>query len=667
VKSLAGLLTCVMLCGVGADGSAASSQGAPQFTLEDLGGLARLSTPALSPDGKWVALIVARPDPAENRVVTTLNLIDTRTGAQRFLVSGELSHLAWSPRSDQLAWLASDSDKTQQIYRFALDSEVGVPIVVTKSVKGAGVQDFAWSPDSESFAYLAEQAPIKPTGNARFDRSFEASNEDYLGTTYLSRTHGPGPARLWLISTRGGSSRLLTTNADHIEQIAWQADGKSIYVIAHAGTTIVAQRFAAISSVNVQDGALTPVVARPANVGSVPMRVSSTGLLAYQHYQGQDPWLYDSNVAVVNGGQARDVTAALDRHIEAFDWLADGSTLLVQGLEHVRRALWTVSLSGAARRLDLHAVNPETGVAVSRNGRLAFIASEPSLAPELYVMASVTAKPVRLTHINSAVNQRQLGKVDVVTWQNDGFDHDGLLTYPPDFRPGQRYPMLVSIHGGPHYSSQLSFNGDSQFYAAQGWLVFEPNYRGGDGQGDRYRTAVINDATAGPGRDLAAGIAAVTTRGLVDEARIALAGWSYGGVMTAWMIGHSQKWCAAIPGALVVDFADYYNQSSTGIWIGSLLGSPYLEGNRKKYEEQSPETYLDQATTPTMILHNAGDDNAPVTQAYALFHALKDRGIKTRLIVFGTDGHEPGDPFHERQVVVRTLAWMQEHCGSSAP
>jgi dipeptidyl aminopeptidase/acylaminoacyl peptidase len=133
--------------------------------------------------------------------------------------------------------------------------------------------------------------------------------------------------------------------------------------------------------------------------------------------------------------------------------------------------------------------------------------------------------------------------------------------------------------------------------------------------------------------------------------------------MTSWLIGHHHDWCAAVPGALVVDFAGYYDQSDTGIWIDSLLGSPHLPQNARKYLEQSPATYLDQATTPTLIMQNVGDNNAPVAQAYGLYHALRDRGIKTKFVIFGIDGHGPGDPYHERQAVVRTLAWINENCG----
>ncbi len=635
------------------------------FTLADLGSLVRLSRPALSPDGKTAALIVSRPDPAENRVASSLVLIDTKTGAMRTIADGEISNPTWSTRGGLLAWLALDADKTKQIVMISLDREGNAPMQITKAAAGAGVRAFAWSQNEESFAYLAADTPVAPVGDERFDRTFEVSDSDYLGTAYLARTRGEKPARLWLISAQGGTARVLTPDSGYIQDLAWQPDGKAVVFNSNPGASVLAARFGSVRIMDIQQGTETPLIAKEARVsGESHIDFSARGVLAYQTYRGQDPWLYGNNVAVVEGGKLRDVTAALDRDIVAFEWLADGSALLVSAPDHVQKGLWIVPLAGAPSRLALGSVNPDSGETSNRAGKVAFIGSEPQLPPELYVMSSVRSKPVRLTNFNAPILQRRLGTTKTITWRSDGFEHDGLILYPPDFHSDRKYPLLVNIHGGPHYSSQLSFDGENQYYAANGWIVFLPNYRGGDGQGEKYQTAVIGDATAGPGRDLLAGIAAVKAEGAVDDTRVALTGWSYGGVMTSWMISQYHDWCAAVPGALVIDFAGYYDQSDTGIWIGSLLGSPHLPQNRKKYLEQSPATYLDQATTPTLIMQNVGDDNAPVAQAYGLYHALKDRGIKSKFVIFGIDGHGPGDPFHERAAVIRTLAWINENCQS---
>lgn len=635
------------------------------FGMADLGTLARLSTPALSPDGKKLAVVVSRPDPVENRTATDLVILDSGSGRElRRFSAAQMRDVAWAPRGLRLAWLAPDDEQTAQIQVLSMDNPSAVPVAITRVAKGTGVRAFAWSPDGEQLAYLAEEAAPPPVGDARFDRTFEIRDADDLGTSYLARSAGGRPARLWVVpAVAGGAARNLTPRADFIQDFAWQPDGKAVFIGTHPGSSEVSARFGAISLVEVAQGHVSEAVPKPANVmpSEVRMGVSTQGVLGYLHYTGQDPWMHEKNVAVLQDGSVRNATAMLDRDVTGWNWLP-GNTLLVQAPDGVRIGLWTLPVGGAAHRLDLGAVNPLSAVATSSTGALAFVGSEPQLPPEIYVLKSIRAKPQRVTSFNGTFLQRRLGKVEAVTWKGDGYEHDGVLTYPVDFAPGKQYPMLVDIHGGPHTSSVLSFNGSSQMYASAGWLVFEPNYRGSAGQGDRYRTAVINDATAGPGRDIMAGVDALKARGFVDASRIALTGWSYGGVMTSWLIGQRRDWCAAVPGALVIDFANYYDLSETGIWAGTMLGSPHLEENRRKYREQSPMSGLDRAATPTLIMHNVGDPNAPIGQAYSLYHALKEHGVKTRMVVFGIDGHGPGDPYHEQQAYVRTLGWINGNC-----
>jgi len=643
---------------------AASDSKESVFTFEQLGAITQLSSPALSPDGKQAVVIVSHGDPIENRTTTALAVIDVRARTERLLISSPgAAGAAWSPEGDRIAWLAPDAGGTMQINTLSLDPNALAPQVVTHASAGAGIRAFAWSPDGRQFAYLAPKPREAPAGDARFDRTFEIADEDYLGTSSIARTRGDDPSSLWLIPAGGGDVRLLKSVSGNIADLAWQASGRAITINTHPGTSEISQRYGTISSIEIDHADETAVVPKPANMANeARMRVSSRGTLAYQHYRGREPWTYGNNIAVLADNQARDVTAVLDRDITDFDWIGEANTLVVLAKDHLRTALWTISDTGTPRRLDLGDVIPQSGLVSNRSGAIAFIGTEAAAGPELYVMSSAGSKPLRMTNYNDFLARTRIGRTEGVIWKNDGFEHDGVLTYPPDFVSGRQYPLLVNIHGGPHTSSQLGFNGENQFYAAQGWLVFEPNYRGSSGQGNRYQTSVIGDATPGPGRDIIAGVASLKARGIVDEKRVALTGWSYGGVMTSWLIGQEQSWCAAIPGALVVDFASYYDQSNTGIWMETILGSPHLPQNRQKYHEQSPISYLDRIVTPTLMMQNVGDPNATVGQAYTLYHALKDRGVKSKLVIFGIDGHGPGDPFHQRQAFVRTLAWMNENC-----
>jgi len=198
--------------------------------------------------------------------------------------------------------------------------------------------------------------------------------------------------------------------------------------------------------------------------------------------------------------------------------------------------------------------------------------------------------------------------------------------------------------------------------AARDWVVFSPNYRGSNNMGRKFQRAVINDAGDGPARDVMAGIAAVKARGFIDENRIAVSGWSYGGFMTTWLIAHYQGWKAAVAGAAVTDWFDWYNLSAINVWCGyGLGGSPWLNNNAQRYWQQSPISYAPNIRTPTLILSNIDDPVVTVTQSYKLYHALKDNGVPVQFIAYPVPGHLPEDPVHQQDMFQRWIDWIERH------
>jgi len=191
-------------------------------------------------------------------------------------------------------------------------------------------------------------------------------------------------------------------------------------------------------------------------------------------------------------------------------------------------------LGGTPRRLDWGSVDVGDPH-VNGSGAIVFIGREPNRPGELYYLASVDDKPRRLTDYNRELAQQvESGRTETITWQGpDGFTQNGVVVYPPGYVAGRKYPLVLSIHGGPMGTSAEGWSGAHQLFAAQGWIVFSPNYRGSDNMGDKFQSAVVNDAGDGPGRDVMSGVAALKARGVVDESRMAVSGWSYGGYMTA--------------------------------------------------------------------------------------------------------------------------------------
>src|SRR5205085_5314229 len=272
------------------------------------------------------------------------------------------------------------------------------------------------------------------------------------------------------------------------------------------------------------------------------------------------------------------------------------------------------------------------------------------------------ASPKRLTSLNSAFASLQLGRSERVTWTNEGFDEDGVVTYPPDFDASKKYPLVVYIHGGPRASSTTGFAYLPQVFAAQDWIVFQPNYRGSDNLGDRYERAIVKDSGAGPGRDVMAGITALQSRGFIDKDRMVVGGWSYGGYMTSWMIGHYDIFKAAVSGAAVNNLLDAYSLSDGNqMRQWTMGGSPFVGDNMKLYVEQSPLTYAKNIKTPTLILSDTGDYRVPITQSYEMFHALKDNGVPVKFIAYPLGRHSPEDPVHQGDIDRRYVEWFSKY------
>ena len=196
------------------------------------------------------------------------------------------------------------------------------------------------------------------------------------------------------------------------------------------------------------------------------------------------------------------------------------------------------------------------------------------------------------------------GKYERVTWKSDQWAPDGVVTLPPDYSAQKKYPLVLYIHGGPTSASKMAFSAMPQLMAAEGWIVFQPNYRGSDNLGNDYQASIVGDAGAGPGRDVMAGVAMLRQRADVDKSRTAVTGWSYGGYMTSWLIGnYPTEWRAAMAGAPVTNWEETYNLGDGSVTIRYLFGgSPWTDARAKAYQTQSPITDASRIRTPTLVM-----------------------------------------------------------------
>ncbi|HEX7421295.1 MAG TPA: S9 family peptidase [Thermoanaerobaculia bacterium] len=643
-----------------------------RLTFSDRFRLVTPSDPQFSPDGRSVAFLVTHANLKENRYDSDIDLLDVATGAIRPLTFERrgIAQPRWSPDGTQIAFLAnasSDKDAKRQIW--VLPIRGGDARRVTDSSQS--VQQFAWNPDGTTFAYVTSDEPEKKTDLEKFDKAFEVSDDDFLIREGAISSH------VWTIPSTGGVAKRLTSGSWSLpiahppgavpSPVSWSPDGKTLLIAQLASPHSSAGQTSRIAAVDVASGTVRRITS--AEIGETHPMFSPDGMnVVYMHPRAGER-MSETRIwiAPAGGGEGKDVTSGIDHNLARAIWMPDGKSLLVGGHDAATTSYWIQPLDGSARKLDLGDVEPWNGfwidASVSKNGAIAFTGTTPNHPRELYVMDSPDAKPHAVTRFNDWISSKQLGSVETLTWKNEGFDEDGVLVTPPDFDRSKKYPLVVYIHGGPRVSTTAGFAWLPQLFAAQGWVVFQPNYRGSDNHGDTYTRSIVGDSGAGPGRDVIAGINEVKKRGFVDETKMVVGGWSYGGYMTSWMIGHYPTlFKAAVAGAAVNNLVDQYTLGDANVARAYAMGgSPYVGDNMKKYIDQSPITYASKVKTPTLILSDLGDVRVPVTQSFQMYHALKDNNVPVKFIAYPVSGHSPEDPAHQSDIDHRYVDWFSQY------
>ncbi len=628
---------------------------ANRFTPDDVNRIVGLSSPQLSPDGKHAIVVVSRIDSDGDKYDRELDAIDVRTHERRPLTYHRkgLADPAFSPQGDRIAFSADDGtgdDAKTQIFVLRLDGGDARPV----SAAPEGVEQFAWRPDGAAFAYVAEDAKPKLTAPAKFRDSFVVANNP------ITAHEAARPLHLWTQPLQGGAAKQLTNDpvrsvvgGEAAGAVTWSPDGKTLaFALAPDAVLNDASR-ARVALLDVATGTTRYLTAHT-GYESDP-RFSPDGTrIAYAHSTGDSQiTLAQTYVTPVAGGEGSPVTARYDRAVHDFAWSPGGDGVYFTCNDGTRVALGHASLGGGTERIelgDVEIVSPLAG-ALAKDGSLVFVGTTNRSPSELYYRSGRGAVPVALTNYNAGIAALDLAQSETVSFRSDtGVKADAVLLTPPGFSAAKTYPLVLLIHGGPTSATTRAFNRLGQLMAARGWLVLEPNYRGSDNHGLAYQSAVRYDPEDGPGRDVDAAVAAVRARGIVDSNRIAVSGWSYGGIMTAWMVTHYHYWKAAVSGASVNDWSTDYSVADDSDSDAALFRSgPWASpAARAEYDRASAVTYAKDVTSPVLILSDVGDNRDPIATSYEFYHALKDNGKDVTFVAWPVAGHFPGDP-------VRTL------------
>ncbi len=660
MRAAGGIIALALLLSLPSQGNARTA------TVRDLVRIVRLSDPHFSPDGKTVAVVETRANVDVDEFESEIVLVDVASGQTRPLTRARRHATSprWSSTGDRIGFIAPDADKVMQL--FVMPMAGGDALQLTKGKEN--IEQFAWSPDAASIAYAMADTKPELKGEEKFRTAFKIGNDD------VTVSEAVRPVHLWLISAQGGDPKRLTSGTWSLPSslppgsppspIGWSRDGKSIIFVRQETPSTGDQFLARIQVLVVASGNIRSLTGETMLEG-YPVVSPDGSRVAYWRNRDAQPWNYqDVWLAPFAGGAGRDISAALDKNVFITQWAPNGDWLLVGGNVDTTVGLWRLKPDGAATPLNLGVVMPTNGfwidADIDRNGAIAFVGQTKTDPYELYIVGAEGGTPVAITQTNAGLADLTLARSETVRWKGPGGrTFDGVMTYPVNYRDGGRYPLVLLVHGGPNSSSRERFSLMPQLLAAHDWVVFEPNYRGSDNQGNAFYAAIYKDAGQGPGEDVMSGVDFLKSRGLIDPAIMAVTGWSYGGFMTTWLAGRYPVWKAAVAGAPVTDWVEMYDLSDGNVTQVAATGaSPYVGDGMAINRRQSPASSATKIKAPMLIMCDTGDFRVPITQSFGLYRALKDNHVTTEFYAIPVHGHFPSDPVRQMDVYERWINWL---------
>lgn len=669
------------------------------INIEDLLKIKYVEDPRISPNGQWIAYVVMRSNKMEKRYDRDIYLAAS-DGSQtvRLTRSGNNTNPRWSPDGSQLAFVSTRADRPQ-IYILPIHHS-GEARALTSHENGAFAP--SWSPDSTQIAYLSssnvterkaddsEEKPDAPKDSLEGKQRSERKKEDEKNRW--------DPRPMERIPYRQGTSFMDDRNAQiYIVTVDEELDGDD------AKPRRLTDTETGYSPPQWSKSGRTIVTTRTWNVeADEPWLYSNIYLIdldsgVERRFKDDDNTYYDplpsydgdwlvclrrpslstdallrlTLVSLEGGSDPIDLNLEIDRGILNYDWVADGSIL---------------ALVATAGRVEVHSINPHSrqftplvdekqtilGFDVHRDGSFAYVARSTEHLPELFYIGDSATK--KLTTENQALHDEiEIQPTHEIWFDNPGGQKiQGWYILPPNYEEGKKYPLALNIHGGPHVMwtpSSPSIWHEWQTHAAAGYVVFYCNPRGSAGYGEAHQSGIRSNWGKVTMDDVMAGVDTMIAEGFVDENRMAITGGSFGGYMTAWIIGHTDRFVSAVPQRGVYNISSFYGTSDVPRLMSAEFETEPWQ-NPKKFWEHSPLAYAHNITTPTLIIHSENDFRVPIEQGEQLFAWIR-RATDTpvKMLRYPREGHElsrSGEPEHRISRLQEMIAWFDLYCKTEA-
>ena len=646
------------------------------ITVDDMHRFHDVRDAQISPDGKWVAYTVSSVDVTADKSDTDVWMASWDGAQQLRLTSSPESENGprWSPDGRYLAFLSGRPGKTKGTQVWLLDRSGGEAAQLT-DVKGR-LSSYEWSPDSKRLLLVMadrdpndtdDDKPATPPAAPKAPKPIVIDRykfkQDVVG--YLTQR----PARIYLFDIATKKADALTAESIEAAAPSWSPDGRSIAFLGKEGKDADRYNTWNVYVTESRAGASPRQITHYDGVHSSAARAqvawSPDGTkLAYLQSGAVKFIEYNQNrlaVVPVAGGEPKLLADKLDRPVSAPRFTPDGASILFLIADD--RSEYPARISASGGEVQRLVQNPGviSTVAQGKDGRIAVLAASDTIHPE--VQALENGKLRVLTHHNDALlAQLKLGVTEDFSCKaKDGNEVHGLITKPPDYEPGRRYPTLLRIHGGPNGQDSHSFSFEREIFAANGYVVVVVNYRGSSGRGEKYQTAIAADWGNKEVIDLQAAMDHVVAIGLADPDRLGVGGWSYGGILTDAIIAKDHRFKAATSGAGTAFPIALYGVDQYILQYDEEIGPPWKVGLEPWAKLSYAFLHADQITTPTLFLGGEKDFNVPLVGGEQMYQALSSLGVPTELIVYPGQFHGLTRPSYQKDRIERYLAWYAKY------
>ncbi|WP_424961918.1 S9 family peptidase [Ekhidna sp.] len=635
-----------------------------------------VADPQISPDGSQVVYRRMGMSIMEDKKVGNLWVINVDGSNHRKLTSydGNESGAQWSPDGKRIAYQRS-TDQGSEIHIYWMES--GQTARITQLEKSPG--SLTWSTDGKQLSFtmtVAQKPPVivsgpkKPNGAQWADapRITDRMRHEADGSGYIP----PGFRHIFVVPSLGGTPRQITSGDYNHGSPAWTPDSRYILCSGNRSNDWEYDfRNSEIYKVHVQTGEITALTDRngPDRSPSVSPDGKTIAYLGYedkvQTYQLTQIQLMD-----VNGNNKRTLLTDFDRSISSITWSGDSKGLYYQYDDKGRTKIGYADLSGNQRQVADNLGGATIGrpygggsFSVSAKGTIAYNYTRPEHPGDLAIVNR--GKFSRITNLNAdLLDFRELGQVEEFWWKSshDQRDVQGWIVKPPQFDPNKKYPLIIENHGGPISNYGERFSPEIQLYAAAGYVVFYPNPRGSTSYGEEFGNLLYHNYPGNDYDDIMAGMDALIEKGYIDMDNLFVTGGSAGGIMTAWMIGKSDRFKAS---AVVKPVMNWYSKTLVadnwyGYYHNRYEGLPWT--NMEHYMKFSPISLVGNVKCPTMVMVGMEDLRTPTSEAKQLYHALKYRKIETVLVEIPGSYHNISNrPSQLITKVAHIVAWFDKY------